>query len=359
MAKKLDQLAKENQRLLDMLFRHQLYLEGVKSSFAGQYTIVLKELYDAFAKYFGQMRYTSMDQFTKRELADFIRLFQKEQQRFYSIYTEQLIKALKQFLAADLEVTQAIYESTVVKRYQIPDSPKPEDDNAVSIYGDAAISGTKEGTVKLWAAISNDPVPASGRLFPKEITDFINNTGYAIASTLRKGYANAWTGQEALLAMIGSSSRNFNDGLFAKFSNQNIALINTVIQHVSSATQGAIGSSYTSKYEWVAVLDNRTTEICWNRNGTIYVYGEGPLPPAHYNCRSKAIALLPGMTGFDIPTSYVEWLKGQTDLFQNDLLGEAKAAQLRNGSLDLKQIGSIKPLSIPQFVSKIPYILGE
>jgi SPP1 gp7 family putative phage head morphogenesis protein len=348
---KLDKLAKENQRLLDMLFRHQLYLEGVKSSFAGEYVKVLNGLYDKFAMYFGKMRYTSMDQFNRRELQDFIRLFEKEQQRFYSAYTEKLIELLKEFLAADVTVTNDIYDSSMKVR-SIDESAKP-------LYGVEAISETDSGNSKLWAAALKEPIPATGHLLQTAVTNFINAAAYAVSSTLRKGYANAWTGQETLFALIGTTSRNFNDGLFAKLANQNSALVNTIIQHVSSTVNSAVGSSHTSQYQWVAILDSRTTEICWNRNGTIYIYGEGPLPPAHYNCRSRAIALLPGADKFEIPTSYLNWLDSQSNVFQNDLLGESRAEKLRNGSLDPKQLAFIAPLSIPQFISKIPFILGE
>lgn len=40
-------------------------------------------------------------------------------------------------------------------------------------------------------------------------------------------------------------------------------------------------------YQWISVLDARTTKICFTRNGRILLQGntEGS-PPAHYNCRS-------------------------------------------------------------------------
>lgn len=41
-------------------------------------------------------------------------------------------------------------------------------------------------------------------------------------------------------------------------------------------------------YEWVAKLDDRTTEICTRRDGTLYEFKAGnPMPPAHWNCRSQ------------------------------------------------------------------------
>lgn len=40
------------------------------------------------------------------------------------------------------------------------------------------------------------------------------------------------------------------------------------------------------KVVWVSVLDGRTTEYCKEHDGNIYPVGEGPRPPAHWNCRS-------------------------------------------------------------------------
>ena len=41
------------------------------------------------------------------------------------------------------------------------------------------------------------------------------------------------------------------------------------------------------EYRWVAVLDERTTDLCRSRHDKVYRFdGPNPLPPAHWNCRS-------------------------------------------------------------------------
>ena len=45
-------------------------------------------------------------------------------------------------------------------------------------------------------------------------------------------------------------------------------------------------SDITQRYEYVAVLDGKTSPICRALDGTTYKYGEGPRPPQHPNCRS-------------------------------------------------------------------------
>lgn len=51
-----------------------------------------------------------------------------------------------------------------------------------------------------------------------------------------------------------------------------------------------------SKYEYVAVLDERTTEICRNMNGSVFNLSDAAIgvnvPPLHYNCRSSIRPIL-------------------------------------------------------------------
>lgn len=42
---------------------------------------------------------------------------------------------------------------------------------------------------------------------------------------------------------------------------------------------------------YVAVIDNRTTQICRHYNGMVFVVGEGPYPPIHWHCRSIRVSL--------------------------------------------------------------------
>ena len=75
--------------------------------------------------------------------------------------------------------------------------------------------------------------------------------------------------------------------------NQSRALVVTAITSVRSQTDHAIyeanGKALVG-WQYVAVLDARTTEICSHRDGTIYpIKDRHHLPPAHYNCRSTTI----------------------------------------------------------------------
>lgn len=44
-------------------------------------------------------------------------------------------------------------------------------------------------------------------------------------------------------------------------------------------------------YQYSAILDDRTSEICDGLHGKIFVAGEQPIPPMHFNCRSTLIPI--------------------------------------------------------------------
>lgn len=401
----------DNERLFNMLFRHQVYLEGVKSSFAGDYNAMLRKLYAQFIVFMHEVKYDTMDQFTKAELQAFILLFQRAQIKLYSVWTQQLIDILQQFLTVDTELTVTILQTVTGKTpaqanvaladgishfeydqldeahqadYQLAtpgdDSYDPdhehyvltevykENEQASGMYGIAAAHGTDNSNERLWSNIINEPIPANGLLLGGMIKANQDWAWLLVLNMIRKAYANGWTKAQLLTALVGTSSDDFStpDGepssVFSTMSNAGESVINTGLQHVSSESQSAIASVYYEKYQWVSILDNRTTVICWNRNGTVYVYGKGPLPPAHWNCRSKAVPLVSDQVLHDIPTDYFAWLAEQSDDFVIDVLGARKAKAFRGGKLTSDTLGSIQtvePLTLDDFKAKIKYIIGD
>lgn len=106
-------------------------------------------------------------------------------------------------------------------------------------------------------------------------------------------------------------------------------------------------------YEWVATLDSRTTLICAGRDGRVYPVGRGPLPPAHWNCRSTVIPVVKEEFRIDAvkgerpavgdtrgtvrgDTTYGGWLKGQSREFQDEFFDNSDKTDLfRKGGLSI------------------------
>lgn len=115
---------------------------------------------------------------------------------------------------------------------------------------------------------------------------------------------------------------------------------NTASQNVYQANQDV-----TKKYRYVATLDSRTSAICRSLDGKEYVYGKGPLPPVHFNCRSttipivdyRGLGLIPpeevigegkrAAQGGQVSasTNYGQWLQKQPKAYQEEVLGKSRA----------------------------------
>ena len=350
MNERLIDVTNSNLYLFNLLFRHQVYLEGVKAGFNVTFRRMLTQLYDEFAKYVGKTRYDKLDGFSRVELQQFVTRFKRAQLTAYNDYTQQLIELLKTFLAADVAVSQAIYKVT---------NDHPASQPLTPANSDAAPLGTSEGNNALWASVVNSIVPANGLTINQMLSNFASASIAKVSSRINMGYANGDSLKDAFAEIVGSSDVSYRDGLFSVFNNQNNAIIATALQHVSSMSQAAIASQFYESYQWVSVLDSKTTVICRSRNGNVYVYGKGPLPPAHWFCRSKAVALTQGVALHDIPNTFFDWAITQPGAFLVDALGTTMAARFLAGDNSVRDISVndvATPLTINQFRDKINLI---
>jgi len=133
------------------------------------------------------------------------------------------------------------------------------------------------------------------------------------------------------------------------------ALVSTILSHASSAGRLATyeqNSNLVSQYQWVSTLDGLTSLICMGRDGNQYDVGVGPMPPAHFNCRSTTIPLVDpkyrleikgqrpsiGADGTQVVSSntkYSGWLRQQPKSFVDEALGKARSKLFRDGAVTL------------------------
>lgn len=387
-----DLFTERNQLLFNILFRHQAYLDGYRTGLVSDFKQRLTTLYGEFARYLAHNHYQQLDALTRAELSQFILLFTRSIDAFYSAYTAQLIAALQRFLAADVSVQRAMMQHATGKttdaaylaqpqklsRSQFEALPSQQrieytrvadhyelsqayHDNADAsgIYGPAAADGSKEGNARLWAFVQSAPIPANGLTIAQSLNNawqFARNTAVALVT---KGYANSATNDQLRAALIGGSGV---PGLLQTLERNQIAVLTAVVQHVTNEVGATVASLYYERYQWVSILDSRTTVICWNRNGTIYVYGKGPLAPAHYGCRSRCVPVQNGTKVHAIPGTYVDWLLSQPEAFVRDAYGAGVAGLLGDPATlraRFALISSIKPLTLTEFRGKVKYILGD
>ena len=185
-----------------------------------------------------------------------------------------------------------------------------------------------------------------------------------IESIIRQGLADGLSPEEVAL--------NVRKGSVHKITrNQSRALVTTATTSVYAQADHEVymaNEKAIEGWQYVAVLDSRTTPICSHRDGTIYpVKDRRHLPPAHFNCRSttvpvfkswddlsklegvaqvrkqnlskltpKQIQYYDGLT--PLKESYHSWLSRQRTEVQLRHLGDYKKVELFNtGQLHLKK----------------------
>lgn len=351
-----------NQNLFDALTRHQIYVEEVKLGLNKDFNNVLIELNTELNIIFAALQNSQLDSLTKKQLSQLLKKVRIAESKVYGKFERGFEKSLQEFLSIDLSILKEIFK--ILEGRDIEDAVelKENDDviGAVFLLSTALLLGSKTSNSKLWAKINKELIPADGLLIDQSINSVVDASSKLVENEIRKGYANKRHASDVLASIVGSKSKNWKNGHFSKIFTYAGSAISTIIQHVSSFVQGAIASHYYGKYVWNSVIDNRTTDICIFRNGKIYIFGKGPLPPAHRRCRSTIWPLRGKITDDAIAASYYSWIKRQPDQIQNDVLGVSKAQGLRKGDLrseDFQAFENIKALSISDFKNKGKMIL--
>jgi SPP1 gp7 family putative phage head morphogenesis protein len=107
-----------------------------------------------------------------------------------------------------------------------------------------------------------------------------------IEALIRKGIANGDTIDEIALAVRGGNVHNIS-------RQQSRALVVTAVTSVTAQADHQVYAANEKAlrgWQYVAVLDARTTPLCSHRDGEIYPIGDTRhLPPAHFHCRSTTV----------------------------------------------------------------------
>lgn len=205
-------------------------------------------------------------------------------------------------------------------------------------------------TVALGEAVTRAPLTlVSGQntirtTFAGVFDTFAAGAAREVMTTVQAGITAGATNAEItrnVMAMVNSRTRAQAETVVRTAAN--------VAGSTARAEIYAANSDVLQGEEWTAVLDGRTTLVCSGRDGNVYPVGQGPQPPAHYNCRSVRVpvvdqrfaALREGATraSMDGPVSsqrtYSGWLKDQPKSFQDEVLGPERAALFRSGQVPL------------------------
>lgn|GEM_PF-6633398 len=142
------------------------------------------------------------------------------------------------------------------------------------------------------------------RLAGVHSVDALENTKNAIAQGVENGL-----NQEQTISLI---RQQFPD--FSEHRLENIARTETAKIYEQSRYQQMVGDEEVVGYEYSAIMDSRTSDICRSRNGKIIAKAniEGWMPPAHYMCRSTILPVFAWEEGiqYTLPDTVTPALPG-------------------------------------------------
>lgn len=365
--------------LFDVTTRLALFVENIKLGQMAEFNSVLASIDEELRKLLGRVNYKTLDGLSKAELNKLLVALRRSQLRIYSAYTEKLIKSLQDFMQLRLEVSAVAYASLKWNFLNLPgDKPftqanfkQLDEDKAFAfiaaqseletfapLFGLAAI--LPSGKNSLWSTIKNAPIPANGLYLLPFVQTFARSASASTENVIRRAYANRQTVAETLAELTGKSAVQGHSTQLAKIRNQANAVIETAFAHVDQISSAAIVSAIFARYQWVSVIDNSTTQFCRDHDGRVFRFGVGPIPPAHYKCRSITVPLASLFDDFKPPTLYA-WLKRQPRSVQAEFIGKDAAALLSSGQISSKDFASLvvgRAMQLNQFKSKVGLILS-
>lgn len=303
-------------RIYDIVTRHQLYLEGCKVWKTREFNVIMVQLTAELRRLLSRTNVGTLGQLSRLQLNKLVSELNSIQKEIYNPYVNDLMKFLREFLTVDNGVVSTLYES----KFELTPRAAARENDHSPLFGYPAAFGTKDGLDAFFSTIKNTPIAANGMLPAALLALFSTVAGAKVINLIRKGYANNQSIEDALAAIIGTKSASFRDGALNQINSQASAVINTIIQHATALNQVSIASLYAERYRWISILDSATTKICRNLAGQIFVYGKGPLPPQHINCRSSTVPLTRNADDDGtVPGSFAEWFKSQPKSVQDDI----------------------------------------
>lgn len=305
--------------LHDAILRHRLYLDGLLKSIVADFNAAARELDSGVRAVFADLDVKSLGDLTKANFNRLITDLMNSANPVILAYLGSINEKMQRFIAVEREMYSKIFREAAGKRN--------------------VAAPTAAG---LWAIIGAANIAASGSTYVQHQDAFRTAALSQLERTTRAGYANKTDVADVVKQIRGTQSAQFRDGVFQKFNKWSASMTGTLFAFASSKVNHDIAARNFDQYQWISVIDDVTTDICIDRNEVVYTYGEGPIPPAHYNCRSDIIPYI----GESPPTSFASWLDQQPSKILADIFGE------RAPTLD-----NVRPLTLDQFNRKIELIL--
>lgn len=301
----------------DVALREQYFYEGVRQNEANRGDEIGDEVTAAIIAALASLGITTLADLTKRRFGNLIKRISGIVAGMLQSNYDKTVANCKAILAAVTDVGRQNANAITGKRITAE-----------------AFDGRFGGNLKLWKQLTDDLIPGTG-LTPRElIGDFgravINNT----VLTVKKAWARKATLGELVADIRGTAEKKFRDGLAVKIANQWAGMSDTLLQYLKSWVLSKIGPLFYDRYQWVSTLDDRTTPYCQAHHLRIYDYGRGPIPPAHYRCRSTIVGIREAVPSRnDTPEGFASWFGQQPAQFLRAVVSAEDYARLASGNV--------------------------
>jgi hypothetical protein len=145
-------------------------------------------------------------------------------------------------------------------------------------------------------------------------------------------------------------------GYFTSAANQNQNILNAIaitsIMLVASFARQSYyrrNKSLFDGYQWISVLDERTTDYCQHRHLQVWFYNQPERstlameehPPGHFRCRSITVPIFRGEDPVESPT-FEEWFENQPSDVQREVLGPHRYDMYSSGAISISDINDAR-----------------
>ena len=204
-------------------------------------------------------------------------------------------------LIRELEISPQFAKAVVTK--------DPTELNLVTTEAGDALTG--KGVYKLTAKQGTPMVLPNGDTVEKAFRGIANTSAQKFRLVVQDGMLTGLSTDKIVRQIIGrqggmkfATGQNISARALSlaggekgtRLANHQImSLVRTSINQVSNtASQETYkaNSAITKKYRYVATLDSNTTLLCASKDGKLFDYEEGPMPPLHFNCRSTTVPVI-------------------------------------------------------------------
>lgn len=308
----------------DIIVRHQIYLEGLKAGTATDFNQTSYELGKSIRGELADLNYEDLGDMSRRKLQELLAVLKDIARKVFTRWLNDLIAFLEEFTQEDIKLLTGLFNGA----------------------DDTEEEFTEPDEEKARKFIFGLPMAAGGLTMLAFLRNFTASGVVRLERTVNMAWANHDTPAALSRALVGTRSLSFKDGLIARLSREATAASDTVLQHIASQLIQRVAEQGTSRYEWVSVLDDRTTKICRSRDGNIYEFGRGPVPPAHVRCRSSIVPYF----GAKAPEeTFGGWTRRQPSRVLADMFDGRPSATYEG----------TRPLTLSQFRGKRGLILAD